>query len=93
MGNFEQERAISQANNTYELGKFIATNDKAREQFGRFAWSYAKDNKAHVVGRFATGIFLGQFSYGTTSPMAMSGDVLYQAKVLDDFARSLVLGE
>lgn len=104
--NEEQKEASKEAKYTLEFIKYILSNENGSfEIFTKSVKKYIEQNPQYVIGRFLTSTALGLAVkpkptttrvpvgfVGITAP-AIWGDITFSAKEIDDFAKSIILGE
>ena len=97
--NYYRDQAIAQTKYTYNIGKFIATNPKARSLAIDSAEHYIKQNPEYVAGRFLTGALLSYGAGGISGggpiipTVATIGDITsFTANEIDSFVRGVVYG-
>lgn len=95
----EQKEASQELKYTGLMIKHIILNTGgAGEIFTESAKKYIKENPEYVIGRFLTGmglskaVTLKKSATGITIP-SIVGDVTFKAEQIDDFAKSIILGD
>lgn len=92
----EQEESSHETKYLIELIKHIYYNKNGEaEIFAKSIEKYVKDNPTYVTTRLLTGAILSYFSKAplVIPTVSTTGNVLFTAKEIDDFAKSIILGK